>query len=111
MTPVFISRLKTVLTALTTIVAISAAAGSTAELPPDAGQYKCYVQEVRGSMAILRFYDPGGLPERFSDDATIARAPFPESERQRIVRVVECIQGDLDFHDPAARSLEQSQPK
>jgi hypothetical protein len=84
---------------------------AAAAVSSDTPQYKCYVLPSDGPAEIIRFYNTERLPERFTDDATIARAQIPDSERQRIEVIIECVRQDLGFHAPGARGIEREQPQ
>jgi hypothetical protein len=79
----------------------------TSETP----EFKCHVSFASGEDSVIRFYDIGGLPARFTDDETIAQAAIPDSVRRRVAVVHECVLVSEQFSSPAAVWLEQQLPR
>lgn len=94
-----------------TLAATLAATASAGGIPSDTPQYRCYIEMNDRTRSLIWFYSPSGLPQRFNDATTVARAEIPSSLRPRIHRVIECAREDLKLHDVAARELERTLPQ
>ncbi|ESQ14707.1 MAG TPA: hypothetical protein DDY14_15725 [Chromatiaceae bacterium] len=90
---------------------IVAASPLFAQLSTATPEYKCYASMMDNTRTVLFFYQQGNLPERFSDQANIARADIPDSMRKQLVMVHECVLRQLEFSDPAAGELEAMLPQ
>lgn len=96
---------------LAVVLVVFAAGPSLGQLSSATPEYKCYVSMADNSDTILFFYQQGDLPERFSDHASVAEADIPDSVREELVRVHECVLRHLEFFDPAAVKLEMVLPQ
>ncbi len=83
-------------------------------MPPlsaDTPEYKCHVLSSVNGVTVIRFYDRRDLPARFSDAETVGRAAIPDSLRNTLSAVYECVLASETFSNPFANSLEQQVPQ
>lgn len=99
------------LSAISVSVAIAAANPTQAQDSGEAREYKCYADLADQSQAVFYYYEQTDLPNRFSDGETIAKARIPNSLRERLTVIHECVLRDLDFTNPIATTLEIQQPQ
>jgi hypothetical protein len=104
-----------VFAALACIPLCAAAAAVVAQQAPrldsSTPEYKCHVYSMTQGDTIIRFYELSELPARFSDAETFARASVPESVRNAVQIVHECVLLPEQFSNPAAEILEQQLPR